>query len=105
MFLVCLILGSLSLASVVLYKSLELAVTGVQEHVVKSSAAEAHVLANKFVALLHAIASVTFAIMVLATFPYGTKPLLALKHKGEHPSATLAHVFVSLHGCNLSLHP
>lgn len=87
-FLVYLILGAVGVSSVVLYKLLELAITGAQEHVEKSSTADAHAFANKFVALLHSFATVAFASLVLATFPYGARELLAprellaLKHKG-----------------------
>lgn len=80
--LVCLILGAVGVSSVALYKLLELAITGAQEHVEKCSAAEAHAFANKFVALLHSFATVGFALMVLATFPYGARELLALQHRG-----------------------
>ena len=72
----------MGVSSVVLYKLLELAITGAQEHVEKSSTADAHAFANKFVALLHSFATVAFASLVLATFPYGARELLALKHKG-----------------------
>lgn len=82
MWLVYVILGALSVSSLVLYKVLELAVTGAQEHIDGSLPADAHAFANKFVALLHSFSTVSFALMVLATFPYGSRNLLALKHTG-----------------------
>lgn len=100
MLLVCLILGAVGGSSVVLYKALELAITGVQESIEKSSTADANAFANKFVALLHSFATVTFALMVLATFPYGSRELLALRHTGEY---TISYVFVNVHGCDVVL--
>lgn len=85
-------LGALGAASMAMNKALELAVTGAHEHIQKSSTAEPHVFANKFVALVHSFGIVTFALAVLATFPYGSKELLAHKHKGKHTDSFVMHL-------------
>jgi hypothetical protein len=85
---VYLIVVAVGAACVLLYKALEFALTGIHEHVEKTSTAEAHAFANKFVAILHSVATVSFAVMVIATFPYQSGELLfALKHRGASSQA------------------
>jgi hypothetical protein len=82
MLIASIVLGVLGASCLLLYRLMELAVTGAHEHIEKSGPAHAHLFGNKFVSIVHSCATVFFSGLILSTMRYGEQDLIRLQHRG-----------------------